>query len=158
MGALIGAVLAASGVTGVVGAAGKVAGTAAQTASEAVGGDVSYLGARLLRGDGGDAAAVLTRNLADGEMSAADRDYLVALVAERTGQTPEAAGAAVDAAVAEAREFYAEAVDAAEQARRAGAIAGFVIAATLMASAAAAYLAAASGGDHRDRKVLFGHR
>ena len=47
-------------------------------------------------------------------------------------------------------------VDAAEQARVAGAIAAFVIAATLMASAAAAYLAAAVGGDHRDRNVPFG--
>jgi hypothetical protein len=44
----------------------------------------------------------------------------------------------------------------AEQARVAGAIAGFVIAATLMACAAAAYLAAAAGGDHRDRNVPFG--
>ena len=96
VGALIGAALATSGVTGVVGAAGRVAGTAAQTAGEAVGGDVSYLGARLIRGDGGGAAAVLTRNLGDGDMSAEDRDYLVALVAERTGQTPEEAGAAVE--------------------------------------------------------------
>jgi hypothetical protein len=156
MGAIIGAVLAASGVTGVVGAAGKVAGTAAQTATEAVGGDVGYLGARLLRGDGGDAAAVLTRSLADGEMSAADRDYLVALVAERTGQAPEAAEAAVDAAATEARKLYAEALAAAEQARVAGAIAAFVIAATLMASAAAACLAATTGGDHRDRNLFFG--
>ena len=101
---------------------------------------------------------MLTRNFADGEVSAADRDYLVALVAERTGQTPEAAGAAVDATVAEARAFYAEAVDAAEQARKAAAIGGFVIAATLMASAAAACLAAASGGDHRDRNVLLAWR
>ena len=156
LGALVGAMLATSGVTGVVGAAGNAAGAAAQTASEAVEGDVGYLGSRLLRGDGGDAAAVLTRNLGDGEMSAEDRDYLVSLVAERTGQTPEAAGEAVDTAVTEARQFYAEAVDAAEQARVAGAIAAFVIAATLMASAAAAYLAAGVGGDHRDRNVPFG--
>jgi hypothetical protein len=156
VGAIAGAILAASGITGVVGAAGSVAGTAAQTAAEAVGGDVSYLGSRLLRGDGGDAAAVLTRNLADGDMSAEDRDYLVSLVAERTGQTPEEAGAAVDSAVTEAKAFYADALQTAEQARVAGAIAAFVIAATLMASAAAAWLAAAAGGDHRDRSVPFG--
>ncbi|HET9067720.1 MAG TPA: hypothetical protein VFN28_03675 [Amaricoccus sp.] len=156
VGAIAGAILAASGITGVVGAAGSVAGTAAQTAAEAVGGDVSYLGSRLLRGDGGDAAAVLTRNLADGDMSAEDRDYLVSLVAERTGQTPEEAGAAVDTAVTEAKAFYADALQTAEQARVAGAIAAFVIAATLMASAAAAWLAAAAGGDHRDRSVPFG--
>ena len=82
-----------------------MAGTAAQTAAEAVSGDVDYLGSRLLRGDGGDAAAILTRNLSDGDMSAEDRDYLVSLVAERTGQTPEEAGAAVDTAVSEAKAF-----------------------------------------------------
>ncbi len=155
-GALVGAVLAASGVTGVVGGAGAIAGTAAGTAGEAVSGDVSYLGSRLLRGDGADAAAVLTRSLGEEEMSAEDRGYLTSLVAERTGQTPEEAEAAVETAVTEARAFYAEALDTAEQARVAGAIAAFVIAATLMASAAAAYLAAAAGGDHRDRSVPFG--
>lgn len=156
VGALVGAMLATSGVTGVVGAAGSVAGTAAQTAGTAIGGDVSYIGTRLLGGDGADAAAVLTRNLADGDVSAEDRDYLVALVAERTGQTPEEAAAAVDKAVAEARQFYAEALQTAEQARVAAAIAAFVIAATLMASAAAAWMAATAGGDHRDRHVPFG--
>jgi len=155
--ALLGAALAASGISGVVGAAGKAAGTAAQTAGEAVGGDVSYLGARLLRGAGGDTAAVvLTRNLADGDVSAEDRDYLVALGAERTGQTPEEAGAAVDKAVTEAKDFYAKALATAERARVAGAIAAFVIAATLMACAATAYMAATAGGDHRDRNVPFG--
>ena len=156
VGALIGATLATTGVTGVIGAAGSVAGTAAQAAGEAVGGDVSYIGSRLMRGDGADAAAVLTRNLADGDVSAEDRDYLIALVAERTGQTPEEAGTAVDNAITEARAFYAEALQTAEQARVAAAIAAFVIAATLMASAAAAYTAATSGGDHRDRNVPFG--
>ena len=42
--ALVGAVLATAGVTGVVGAAGSAAGTAAQTAAEAVGGDLDYMG------------------------------------------------------------------------------------------------------------------
>lgn len=156
VGALAGVLLAASGVGSVVGATGSVAGTAAQTAAEAVGGDVSYLGSRLLRGDGGDAAAVLARNLSDGEVSAEDRDYLVALVADRTNQTEEEAGAQVDRTVAEAKELYAKALDTAEQARVAAAIAAFVIAATLISSAAAAYLAAAAGGDHRDRNVPFG--
>ena len=74
-----------------------------QTATEAVAAMSAISARRLMRGDGGDAAAVLTRNLADGEMSAEDRDYLVSMVAERTGQTPEEAGAAVDTAVAEAQ-------------------------------------------------------
>jgi hypothetical protein len=157
MGALVGALLAATGVSGVVGAAGAAAGTAAQAATEAVSGDVGYLGSRLMRGEGGqDATAVLTRTLGDGEVSAEDRDYLVALVAERTGVTPEEAGTRVDQSITEAKELYATALETAEQARRAAAIAAFVIAATLMASAAAAYYAAAAGGDHRDRSVPFG--
>ncbi len=157
VGALVGAMLAASGVSGVVGAAGTAAGSAANAATEAVGGDLDYLGNRLLQGQGGgEATAVLTRNLTDGDLSAEDRDYLVNLVAERTGLTPEEAGTRVDQTIAQAREFYSTALDKAEQARKAAAIAAFVIAATLMASAAAAYYAATSGGDHRDRNVPFG--
>ncbi len=157
LGAIVGAILAATGVSGVVGAAGAAPGTATQAATEAVSGDVSYLGSRLLRGDGGqDATAVLTRTLGDGDVSAEDRDSLVALVADRTGVTPEEAGTRIDQAIAEAGELYATALETAEEARRAAAIAAFVIAATLMASAAAAYYAAVAGGDHRDRSVPFG--
>jgi hypothetical protein len=157
VGALVGAMLAASGVSGVVGAAGSAAGGAAQVATEAVGGDLDYLGSRLMQGEGGeDAAAVLTRSLGDGEVSAEDRTYLVGLVAERTGVAPAEAEASVDQAIDEARAVYASAQETAEQARTAAAIAAFLIAATLMASAAGAYYAAAAGGDHRDRAVPFG--
>ena len=51
-GALLGAVLAASGVTGAIGAVARATGTVAQTAAEAVGGDLDYLGERLVRGTG----------------------------------------------------------------------------------------------------------
>ena len=162
-GALLGAVLAATGITGAIGAAGRATGTVAQAAAEAVGGDIDYLGARLMRGGGGDAqqvaaqaAELFRRGLADGELAPEDRDYLASLVAERSGQTPEEAGATVDTAFAEARELYDAAIATAEQARVATAIAGFLIAATLLASAAAAYTAAVAGGDHRDRGVRFG--
>jgi hypothetical protein len=157
VGALLGAAMAASGVSGVVGTAGAAAGGAAQIATEAVGGDIDYLGSRLVQGEGGeDATAALARNLGDGDISAEDRDYLVGIVAERTGVTPEEAAARADQTLAEARAFYATALQAAEQGRRAAAIAAFHIAATLRASAAAAYYAAAAGGDHRDRAVPFG--
>jgi hypothetical protein len=162
-GALIGAVLAASGVTGAIGAAARTTGTVAQTAAEAVGGDLDVIGERLVRGTGladpelrAEAAELIRRGLADGELAAADRDYLARLVAERTGQTPEEAAAAVDTAFAEARQLYDAAVEKAEQARVATAIAGFLVAATLLVSAAAAYTAATVGGDHRDRGVRFG--
>lgn len=162
-GALLGAVLAASGVTGAIGAVARATGTVAQTAAEAVGGDLDYLGERLVRGTGiadpglrAEAAGLIRRGLADGELAGEDRDYLARLVAERTDQSPEEAAATVDTAFAEARQLYDAAVETAEQARVATAIAGFLIAATLLVSAAAAYTAASVGGDHRDRGVRFG--
>lgn len=154
--ALVAAVLGASGVTGIIGSAGQVAGTVAQTAGQAVSGDLSYIGGRLMQGNGEQATEVLRRTLADGQLGPEDRDYLIAMVAEQTGQPPEQVQAQVDRAVAEAQELYQQAVTTAEQARRAAAIAAFVAAATLMASAAAAYLAAMAGGDHRDRNMPFG--
>lgn len=157
-GTLIGALMAVHGVTGMVGAAGGAAGTAAQAAAEAVGGDVDYLGSRLVGGSeegAGAAAGVLMRNLGEEEMSAEDRAYLVDIVARNTELPPEEAEARVDQALAEARELYATALETAEQGRRAAAIGAFLVAATLMASAAAAYFAAAAGGDHRDRAVPF---
>jgi hypothetical protein len=162
-GALLGAVLAASGVTGAIGAAGRATGTVAQAATEAVGGDIDYLGERLVRGSGlsdpqlrAEAAELIRRGLAGDGLAPEDRDYLARLVAERSGQTPEEAAATVDSAFAEARQLYDAAIETAEQARVATAIAGFLIAATLLASAAAAYTAATTGGDHRDRGVRLG--
>jgi len=162
-GALLGAILAASGVTGAIGAAGRATGTVAQTAAEAVGGDLDVLGERLVRGTDiadpelrAEAAELIRRGLGDGELAEEDRDYLARIVAERTGQSPEEAAATVDSAFAQARQLYDAAVDTAERARVATAIAGFLIAATLLVSAAAAYTAATVGGDHRDRGVRFG--
>ena len=162
-GALLGAILAASGVTGAIGAAGRATGTVAQTAAEAVGGDLDVLGERLIRGTDiadpelrAEAAELIRRGLGDGELAEEDRDYLARIVAERTGQSPEEAAATVDSAFAQARQLYDAAVDTAERARVATAIAGFLIAATLLVSAAAAYTAATVGGDHRDRGVRFG--
>lgn len=167
-GVLLGALLAVSGVTGAIGAAGRTAGTVAEAASTAVGGDLDYIGERLMRGTGGAAAAadeaplgaeatsLFTRSLASGSLSAADRDYLAGIVASRTGETPEAAAAQVDAAFAEAQQLYDAAIETAETARVGAAIAAFLIAATLLASGAAAYTLASTGGDHRDRNLPFG--
>lgn len=155
-GALFAAMLGATGMANAIGAVGQVGGTAAQTAAEAVGGDVSYIGNRLMQGEGDTAATVLKRTLADGKIDAEDRDYLVNMVAQKTGQPPEQVQAQVDRAVAQTQELYQKALATAEQARVAAAIAAFVAAATLMASAATAYMAAMAGGDHRDRNLPFG--
>jgi hypothetical protein len=162
-GAVLGVLLATAGVSGAVGAAGRAAATAAETATEAVGGSLDFMGARLLQGAQGgggreareDVTTVLTRSLADGELDAEDRTYIVGMLAERTGRSAEDVGAQVDAAVAEAHQAYEQALEVAEQARRATAIGAFVIAATMLCSAAAAYFAATLGGDHRDRNVPF---
>jgi hypothetical protein len=163
-GTILAAALAAGGITGVIGAAGRAAGTVAETAAHAVSGDVDYIASRLLRGGtapggeqaglDGQTASLLARALADGELSPEDRDYLAGLVASRTGQTPEEAAGRVDAAFTEAKQLYDQAVEAAEQARVAAAIAAFLVAATLLASGAAAYTAATAGGDHRDRNIV----
>ena len=162
-GALVGAVLAATGIGGVVGAAARATGTVAQTAAEAVGGDVDYVADRLVRGAQdlgpevkGEVAGLIRRGLAGGGLEAPDRDYLAERVAEASGQSPEQAAATVDGAFAEARQLYDAAIEKAEQARVAGAIAAFLIASTMLASGAAASNAAVAGGDHRDRGVRFG--
>ncbi len=155
-GTLVAAVLAANGVAGVVGAAGSAVGTAAQSATEAISDQLDYFGTRLTGGEEGSQAAtqVIRRGL-DGDLSAEDRDYLTRLVADRAGIPPEEASSRIDATMSQAREIYKEAVDTAEQARVAAAIAAFVVAATMFVSAGAAYFAAVSGGDHRDRNMPF---
>ena len=164
-GALIGAVLAAAGVTGIVGAASSTAGTAVGAAAEAIEGEVDYFARLLLRSDTGTVpdnlearaqiATILQRGLTQGEVPSADRDYLVRVVATETGADPAAAKTQVDAALTQAETARQNAIDIAEQARVAGVITAFVIAATLLTSAAAAYVAATIGGEHRDQNRPF---
>lgn len=162
-GAVAGAVLAASGVGGLLGGAASTAGALAVPAAEVVERETDYYSGLILRGDAegaspearAEVAAILGRGLARGEIGAADRDYLVRLAAAETGTDPEAAQAQVDAALAEAEAARATAIEAVEEARIAGVIFAFVLAATMMLSAAAAYFAAVAGGDHRDRGMAF---
>jgi hypothetical protein len=98
---------------------------------------------------------VLMRSVREGEVDPEDRQYLVDLVASQTGAEPAEVEAQVDSALARLEEARQAAIDAADQARVAGVISAFVIAATLLAAAAVAYFAATMGGDHRDRNVAF---
>jgi hypothetical protein len=77
-----------------------------------------------------------------------DRAYLSNEIARDTGITPEQAQQRVDAAVSDARA-------AAEKARKAALILGFLTAATLLVSAAGAFFAAGLGGKHRDEGTEF---
>jgi hypothetical protein len=91
-------------------------------------------------------ARMLAASAADGSVSGPNRTYLAQLISQRTGLPQAEAEKRVDEAVNQARA-------AADKARRATALAGFVTAASLLISFAAAWWAALKGGNHRDNNV-----
>jgi hypothetical protein len=111
----------------------------------------------------GQAQRILARGLTGGDVPARDREYLARLVAARTGMPPQDAQQRVDQTIAEARDTAqkaeTEARLAADKARKAGILAAFLAAASLLVSAAAAAAGAGLGGRHRDEStaaVMFG--
>ncbi len=168
---LIGAMLATSGVSTITRSAGAAAGAVTQAAGSAAGGaagaldgQLDYFASLVERGEGtaignpevrSEITTILTRSVREGEVSPADRDYMVNIVAQETGAPPEEVGQRVDQALQQVEEARQAVVDAAEAARVAGIITGFVVAATLFAAAAAAYMAAVTGGNHRDDNIAF---
>jgi len=114
-----------------------------------------------------DAGAVLTNLMTTGEISDADRNYLVQLTAARTGLAPPDATARVDQAITAAkaaRDKAAEtaakaeqvARDAAETARHSAILTAFLLTAMALVSGVAAYVSAVRGGRHRDEGRVFG--
>jgi hypothetical protein len=89
---------------------------------------------------------ILAASVTKGSLSTENRTYLAQLVAQRTGLSQQEAERRVDAAVTAARE-------AADKARRAAALTGFVTAAGLILSFGAAWWAALKGGQHRDTSI-----
>ena len=89
---------------------------------------------------------IIASSLVNGSMSAPDRAYLAQIVAQRTGVTQPEAEKRVNEAFTAARE-------AADKARRATILTGFVTAASLIVSFGAAWWAALKGGQHRDNSV-----
>jgi len=164
-GAILATLMAASGVTNLVGSAASGLGSAGATVAETMEEPMDYFASVALRSEGGtisvdeetrsEIASVMIRGLEQGELAEDDRAYIASLVADATDSTQADARAQVDAAIEEAQAAWDEAVDTAEQVRIASAIAAFVLAATMLAAAAAAYFAAAAGGEHRDRNVGF---
>jgi len=93
----------------------------------------------------GEIGRLLTRSAAArGDLAAADRTYLSALVAARTGLAAPAADQRVSEVVAQMKQT-------ADRARKTAIVAGFIAAATLLLAAAAAWWAATIGGEHRDQ-------
>jgi hypothetical protein len=89
---------------------------------------------------------ILAASVTKGSLSTENRTYLAQLVAQRTGLSQQEAERRVDAAVTAARE-------AADKARRAAALTGFVTAVGLILSFGAAWWAALKGGQHRDTSI-----
>ena len=109
---------------------------------------------RLFRADGrpsddnlqasrAEAARIIRSGLGRRDLAGDDRGYLVRLVAARTGLSPPDAERRVTQVMESTRK-------AASKARRTGVVIGFMTAASLLAGAAAAWLAALTGGRHRD--------
>lgn len=95
-----------------------------------------------------EAARILARSAARGELTDADRTYLTRLVAQRAGIPEVEAQNRVNQIVTEARQT-------ADTARKSGILAAFLAAATLMIAAAAAWSAAVVGGQHRQSGTIW---
>jgi hypothetical protein len=113
--------------------------------------------ANAAAGDGtrAEVSRILASSVASGSITSENRTQLAQLVAQRTGVSQQEAERRVDAAVNAARA-------AADKARRAAILTGFVTAAGLLLSLAAGWWAAMRGGHHRDTSVparfVFGAR
>jgi hypothetical protein len=95
-----------------------------------------------------EAGRLLAAGIGRGEMSLADRTYLSQLVANRTGLTMPEAVMRVDQAIVTAKATV-------DRARKAGVLAAFLAAASLLAGLVAAWSAALTGGAHRDQGTIW---
>jgi hypothetical protein len=93
---------------------------------------------------------VMTRAVANGSLADNDRSYLASVISQRTGLPQAEAERRVTETFAEANRIAREAAD---KTRRAALLTGFVTAASLLISLAAAWWAAQRGGNHRDNAI-----
>ncbi|MGI8527622.1 MAG: hypothetical protein ACR2K5_15910 [Pseudolabrys sp.] len=108
-----------------------------------------------------EARRIFTASINNRELTAADRDYLAESIAARDGLSPSDAQKRIDQSIGQARDLEIKARASADKARKAGIIGGFLAAASLLVSLAAAAGGARLGGAHRDEGTtahLFGHR
>lgn len=166
-GIVLSATLALGGLGALATSASNVVGSAAGAATTAAGDAASgmdpfdYTVDMLFRGDMGEAgdpraeaARILVAGVTGEGVSDADREYLAGVVASRTGIPQADAETRVDEVIAQAQAVQDNIAAAAEQARRIGILVAFITAASLLVSAAAAYIAAGVGGDHRDKRTV----
>ena len=128
------------------------AGTRSPSSATAVPGSTS--GARSGTASDAELRGELTRTFAravtNGTFGDDDRKYVASVVAQHTGLTQEEAERRITTAYNEASRLAKE---TAEKARRAALLTGFVTAAALLVSLAAAWWSAIKGGDHRDKSI-----
>lgn len=105
-----------------------------------------------------EAATILSRATADGELTEEDRVYLADLIASQTALTDEEASARVDEVYEEARQAAEQAAEAAEEAADAAQtttlLLGFLTAAGFAVAFAGAWFGATMGGSHRDANTV----
>jgi hypothetical protein len=124
----------------------------------------SSSGAALARDDvafRSEANRIFAASIRNQEFSARDRDYLVRIVRDRTGLPEAEAQKRVDGAMIEARDLEIKARQQADKIRKAGIIAGLIVAVSLLIGCVAACFAAGIGGRHRDEGSVpefYGHR
>jgi hypothetical protein len=97
-----------------------------------------------------EVARIFAKATASGTLPENDKSYLASVVAQRTGMPQPEAEKRVTETFAEANRAVKEAAD---KARRASVLTGFVTAAGLIVSFGAAWWAALRGGNHRDNQV-----
>ena len=176
-GVLIGSYIALSGASSVVNSIGNIAKTATMSASSMVNSSPSsamqYYTDVLLRSpaNGSSIPARADRTMVASEINtilakaalpttsstpnADDKTYLAQMVSQQTGVSADVSNTRVNDTYASIESTKADVAKAADAARRVGIIAAFLLAASMLVSAAAAYWAATLGGNHRDKAVVF---
>ena len=93
-----------------------------------------------------EVSRIMASSVASGGLTSENRAYLAQVIVQRTGLPQSEAERRIDAAVNGARQ-------AADKARKAAVLTGFVTAAGLILSLGAAWWAALKGGQHRDNSI-----
>lgn len=173
-GLVIGAIIAAGGISAVASAVGSAASTlttaASNIADDAAGAidPNAYFVDTLFRASPDAAAStadtsaqraeagrIIAQGAIAGSVSDTDKAYLGQLVSQTTGLPADQANARVGEVMTAIDNAKAEAARLAENARRTGVLAAFLTAAALLVSGAGAFWAAQQGGNHRDKGTEF---
>jgi hypothetical protein len=100
-----------------------------------------------------EASRIFVNALAAGKLEPADRDYLASRVAARGGLAQPDAERRIDEAFARVTQAKETAKQAVERARKMAVLTAFMTVAALLVGAAAAWMAAVLGGQHRDENI-----